>query len=142
MSIKNVNKLFSNMKQNKYKLIYQKLGNYNDLQIIVYSDAAHGNLPNGVSQGGYIIFLCGYQNMCVPLNWQSKRIQKVVQSSLTAEALASSDALDDAVYWMKLFSEVMFNNNYKIPIQIVIDNKSLYKSLFLKKNVYVLILHL
>ena len=55
-SIKNVNKLFSNMKQNECKLIYQKLGNDNDLRIIVYSDAAHGNLSNGGSQGGYTYF--------------------------------------------------------------------------------------
>ena len=33
-SMKNINKLFSNMKQNECKLIYQKLGNDNDLQII------------------------------------------------------------------------------------------------------------
>ena len=55
-SIKKVNKLFSNMKQNECKLIYEKLGNDNELQIIVYSDAAHRNLPNGGSQGGYISF--------------------------------------------------------------------------------------
>ena len=116
-SIKNVNKLFSNMKQNECKLIYQKLGNDNDLRIIVYYDAAHGNLPNGGSQGGYIIFLCGDLNMCVPLIWQSKR--RVVRSFLAAEALALTDALEDAVYMIKLFSEVMFNNNYKIPIEIV-----------------------
>ena len=72
--------------------------------------------------------------MCVPLNWHSKHIQIVVGSSLAAEALALLDALDDAVYLMKLFSEVMFNN-YKIPMKIVIDNKSLYESLFSKKNV-------
>ena len=29
----------------------------------------------------------------------------------------------------------MFNNNYKIPVKIVIDNKLLYESLFLKKSV-------
>ena len=53
------------MKQNECKLIYQKLGNDNDLRIIrVYSDAALGNLPNGCSQGGYVIFLCGYR-ICV-----------------------------------------------------------------------------
>ena len=55
--------------------------------------------------------------MCVPLIWQSKR--RVVRSFLAAEALALTDALDDAVYMIKLFSEVMFNNNYKIPIEIV-----------------------
>ena len=88
LSMKNVNKLFSNMKQNECKLIYQKLGNDNDLRIIVYSDAAHRNLPNGGSQGGYVIFLCRFRNMCVPLNWQSKRIRRGVRSSLAAEALA------------------------------------------------------
>ena len=36
------------MKQNECKLIYQKLGNDNDLRIIVHSDAAYGNLPNGI----------------------------------------------------------------------------------------------
>ena len=30
-------------------------------------------------------------------------------------------------YLMKLFSEVMFNSNSKIPIEVVIDNKSLFK---------------
>ena len=135
-SIKNYfSKWFSNMKQNECKLIYQKLGKDNDLRITVYSDVALRNLPNGGSQGGYIIFLCRYWNMCVPLNWQSKRIWRVVQSFLAAEALALSDALGDAVYLMKLFSEVMFNNNYKIPVKIVIDNKLLYESLFLKKSV-------
>ena len=64
LSMKNVNKLFSKMKLNKCKLIYQKLGNDNDLRIIVYSDAAHGNLPNGGSQVGHVIFLCGYRKMC------------------------------------------------------------------------------
>ena len=52
------------------------------------------------------IFLCRYRNICVPLNWQSKRIRRVVWSPLAAEALALSDALDDVVYLMKLFSEV------------------------------------
>ena len=69
--------------------------------------------------------------MCAPLNWQS--IWRVVQSSLANEALALSDALDDAVYLMKLFSEVMFNN-YKIPIKIVIDNKSLMNHYFQRKT--------
>ena len=109
------------MKQNECKLIYQKLGNDNDLRIIVYSDAAHRNPPNRGSQGCYVLVLMDYQNICVPLNWQSKRIRRVVRSSLAAEALMLSDALDDAVYLMKLFSEIMFRNNYKIPIEIVID---------------------
>ena len=72
--------------------------------------------------------------MCSPLNWQSKRIQRIVRSSLAAEILALSDALNDAIYLRKLFSEIMFNDNYDISIEIIID-KSLYDALFSKKNV-------
>ena len=43
---------------------------------------------------------------------------------------------------MKLFSEILFNNYYKIPIEIAIDNKSLYESLFSKKNVIEKCLHI
>ena len=70
-----------------------------------------------------------------PINWQSKCIRRIVRSSLAAETLALSDALDDAIYLRKLFSEIMFNDNYDIPIEIIIDNKSLYDALFSKKNV-------
>ena len=72
--------------------------------------------------------------MCSPLNWQSKRIRRIVRSSLAAEILALSDALNDAIYLRKLFSEIMFNDNYDISIEIIID-KSLYDALFSKKNV-------
>ena len=39
-------------------------------------------------------YFYAYVEICVPLNWKLKR--RVVQSSLAAEALALSDALDDA----------------------------------------------
>ena len=71
--MKIINKIFAHIKQNNCCVRYQKLGNESDLHII-YSDAAHGNLPNGRSQDGYVIFLCGHNRMCSPLNWQSKRI--------------------------------------------------------------------
>ena len=38
--------------------------------------------------------------ICVPLNWKSKRIGRVVQSSLATESLTLSDALD---YFLKLY---------------------------------------
>ena len=70
-----------------------------------------------------------------PLNWQSQCIRRIVHSSLAAETLALSDALDDAIYLRKLFPEIMFNDNYDIPIKIIISNKLLYDVLFSNKNV-------
>ena len=45
-----------------------KARNESDLHIVIYSDGAHGNLTNGVSQDGYVILLCGRNRMCSPLN--------------------------------------------------------------------------
>ena len=87
-----------------------------------------------MSQGSYAIFLCGRNRMCSPLNRQTKLIQRIFPSSLAAETLVLSDAFDDAIYLRKLFSEIMFNDNYDIPLKIIIDNKSLYDTLFSKKN--------
>ena len=50
-----------------------------------------------------------------------------VWNKTNANQLPLSDALNDAVCLMKLFSEVMFTSNSKIPIEVVIDNKSLFK---------------
>ena len=77
-----------------------------------------------------------------PLNWQSKCIRRIVRSSLAAETLALSDALDDAIYLRKLFSEIMCNDNYDIPIKIIINNKSLYDALFSNKNIIEKCLHI
>ena len=70
----------------------QKLENESDLHIAIYSDVAHGNLPNEGSQGSYVIFLCGRNRICSPLNWrsQSKHIRRIACSFLAAETLTLS----------------------------------------------------
>ena len=67
-SLKTINKIFANIKQNHRCVRYQKLGNESDLHIVIYSDAAHGNLLIGGNQGGYVSFFCGRNRMCSPLN--------------------------------------------------------------------------
>ena len=45
---------------------------------------------------------------CSILNWQSKTIKRVF-SSLAADTLALSDAIDDGIYISELISELEFN---------------------------------
>ena len=105
------------------------------MKLVIYADAAHGNLANGASQDGYLIFLVGENNKCVLLNLQSRRIWRVVRSSLAAETLALSDAADNGIYLAKMLSELLFNNSYCVPTEVVTDSKSLYDALHSKKNV-------
>ena len=69
------------------------------------------------------------------LNWQSKRIRRAVRSSLAAETLSLSDATNNGIYSSKVLSELLFNNTYCIPIEVVTDSKYLYDALHSKKNV-------
>ena len=56
---------------NKLCLRYENLGDDSSLKLVVYADAAYGNLPDGGSQGGYFISPVGQNRKCSLLSWQS-----------------------------------------------------------------------
>ena len=89
-------------------LHYEILGDASSLKLVVYADAAHGNLPDGGVQGGHFIFLVGQNRECSLLSWQSKKIQRIAPSSLAADTLSLSNAVDTTVLLNKMFSEIYF----------------------------------
>merc|ERR1712080_27025 len=95
-------------------------------------DASLNNLPNGGSQGAYIILICDNNNNVSPIKWQSKRIKRVVKSTLAAECLAFRDAADNAFYIKTMFMELL---NVDMEIHGVVDNNSLVDSSYSKTNV-------
>ena len=93
-----VNKIIVKAKSLKMSMKFQKLGDCNKLSLTVFSDASLGNMSEGGSQGGFIILLTSETNKCSPIWWNSKKIRRVVRSSLAAETLAMSEGIDTAVY--------------------------------------------
>ena len=63
------------------------------------------------------------------------KILRVVKSTLAAETLAASDAIDNAYYIGNIISQILFNGEREIPVELYIDNRSLYDNLFSVKNV-------
>ena len=108
--------------------------NPENLRIAVYV-ATLASSSNGGSQDGYLIFIVGENRKCSSLNWQSKRIKRVVRSSLSAETLVFCDALDDAIFLQQMVSELLFNKTFIIPIDVYTDNRSLYNILNLTNAV-------
>ena len=96
--VKYANKVITHLKHDPAQIIYKQLGKDENLKLVMFASASHGNLPNWESQLGYLTFLVGENIKCSILNWQSKRIKWVVRSSLAAETLAFSDATDDEIY--------------------------------------------
>ena len=117
-------------------MYFPKLNDLNNCKLVVYSDASHANLPNGVSSaGGFIIFLADNKGNVCPLYWESRKIRRVVKSTLAAETLAAADAIDNAYYLGEILSQFLFKNEKDIPIELYVDNRSLYDNVFSVKNV-------
>ena len=67
--------------------------------------------------------------------WQSKRLPRVVKSTITSETLAQLEAVDTAFWVSKLNTEVTGNyidrnaNNVK-PIECFIDSRQLVEAVY------------
>ena len=81
------------------------------LRFMGVHDAAHANLEGGASQQGHLILAvhASTTNCRVPvsvLSWQSKKIKRVVRSSLAAETCSMSTC-QDHLDWMRTMWEQM-----------------------------------
>ena len=88
------NKVLRRAKGTEYCLTYLPLGNASNWRIVSFSDASWGNLPDGGSQGGHLIFLVGECGVANLISWQSHRLKRVARSTIAAETLSSVDACD------------------------------------------------
>ena len=55
-----------------------------NFKIVCYNDSSLGNLKDGGSQGGFIIYPVGENNVSSPLMWKSKKLCRVVKSAMAA----------------------------------------------------------
>ena len=121
-----VKKLINKIKDNQYTLRYQPL----DLpsKIVLFTDAAFGNLSDGGSQDGHVMFLVDKHNKSNLISWQSKRIKCIVCSILTAKTIAMMDGVESVIYISVLLKELHLQLN-NIPIETYTDNQSLHDAL-------------
>nr|XP_006813919.1 PREDICTED: uncharacterized protein LOC102802092 [Saccoglossus kowalevskii] len=117
------------LKSDSVPVKFQHLGD-GELSLVVFSDASLGNLPDGSSQGGYLIFLMGETGKFSPICWNSKKIRRVVRSTLAGETLAMADGIDSAMFISTLYVELTGSDSRytKLPLVCVTDCKSLYEA--------------
>ena len=70
-----VNKVIERLKSGHVPLKFQHLGD-GKLSLFVFSDATLGNLPDGGSQGGYLIFLVGQKKLFSLIHWNFKKLEE------------------------------------------------------------------
>ena len=130
--IKKANKLIRTCKATDVHLFFPKL-NLESIKVKGYTDASYGKLNDGGSQGGLYIELDDGVNSS-PIYWQSRKIQRIVDSAMAAETLAMKTGLAAAHAVSSLVSEILYDSAKPVEIQMVTDNRQLYETSYSTKS--------
>ena len=122
--LKQANKIVRRAKGMEYNLTFHSLGDPSTWEIVCYSDASWGNLPDGGSQGGFLLFLTGEDGIANLITWQSHRLKRVARSTIAAETLSLVDACEASILIANQLRE-MLDCKDALPITLVTDNESL-----------------
>ena len=131
--IKNANKSIRKAKAKEINIKFNNIGNLKQGEIVCFTDASFRNLKGEGSQGGHIIFLKGTDNFS-PITWQSKKIKRIVKSTLAAEALALDEAADSCFYLKTILQEIT-GQNTGYPIILKTDSRNLHDAVHSTKTI-------
>ena len=120
--LKTAKKMLVKLKEHECKVVFPSL-DMSQVQLEVYTDAAHANLPDGISSTyAFVVFLVDKHRNACTLSWKANKIHRVVNSTLAAETLALNKGLDEAMYLRKILCE-LYPKMY-IPIEVWLTTKA------------------
>ena len=128
-----LNKVILRITTDNVKLCFPKMHPLGDCYLECFSDASFANLAGNGSQGGFVIFLRDSSGSRCPIYWQTRKIRRVVKSTLSSETLALLECAETAIYLVNILSEL--SRCGKIKIYCFVDNRSLVDALYSCKNV-------
>ena len=127
-----LNKLVERVKNLSVHLYFPRLDSTKRYTIKCFTDASFRNLQNEGSQAGFIIFICNIEeDMRCPIYWQSRRIDRVVDSTLAAETAALHEGAKTAVYLATVIKQLI--PDIVLQVKCITDNKSLVDALYSTK---------
>ena len=127
-----LNKLVVRLKSSHVNIYFPKFDSLKHCTIKCYTDASFRNLPQEGSQAGYIIFIENDGEKCKsPIFWKSKKISRVVDSTLAAETLALHEGAKTSIYLATVVKQLLPNTITKVIC--ITDNKSLVDALYSTK---------
>ena len=127
-----LNKLIRKVNAVDLTLYFPQMLDLEKCTLECYTDASFANLADCGSQGGYIIFLRDERGRKSPITWQSRKIRRVVKSTLAAETLALVEGAEVCIYIQRIIAEMM---NTELNINCSVDNKSLVDALHSTKSI-------
>ena len=124
-NVKETNKVIRRLKSEDVSLLFPSTFDFGSCEIVTFCDSGFANLPDCGSQEGVITFLVDQNGCYCVVAWYSKRIKRVVNSSLAAECLAAVDAAETSILLRAKLQELLCLVDRTIKISILSDSKSL-----------------
>ena len=128
------NKVIRRLKCQDVSLSFHAEMNLTDCFLVSFCDASFGNLPNGGSQGAFFTLLVDKAGNYAPIAWQSRRIRRVVKSTIAAECLAAIEAAESSYLMASILKDIL-GDRCKIQTMICWDNRGLCDSVFASTTV-------
>jgi len=127
--LRNINRIIEKVKKEENKIIYKKLGNREDLQIIGIVDASYKT--DNKSIAGMLIALANKDmTKASPLMWKTKQIVRVCHSSKDAETLSMTKMIDEVTYMARHVEILLYGKyNKKMDVRIYTDSEPTLESI-------------
>ena len=134
--MKDANKIVKQAKSETSQIKFGRIGKFENLKILAFSDAAHLNADNKCrGTSGRIIYLSNADETKVsPLAWKSKTIPQVCKSAKAAETRALDICADEAIFIARVLHEILTgkkgqSKGKQMPVTIKCDSKGLKDTL-------------
>ena len=128
-------KVIRQLKEGDSKITFPALSRPERWKIVVFSDASHANICDGVgSVGAHIVMIVEDVKCCV-VSWYAGKIKRVVRSTLAAEALSLQEGIEDATYIRHHLETLIALPAGTMPLIAIVDNKSLVEAVHSTKLV-------
>lgn len=101
--------------------------------VVSYCDASFANLMNAGSQGAFVTFIADQDGKYSPIAWQSRKIRRVVKSTIAAECLAAVEAAEMTVFIATVFKDI-FRSPKSIATKVFCDSKNLVNAVHSSTN--------
>ena len=119
------NKIVMKVQGQSLNLSFSSDFDSSSVRIVSFCDAAFTNLSDYGSQGGFMNFIVDKKGSYSLVSWQSKRIKRVVNSSLSAECLVAFEAAEMFILLRTKIEEMLCLTPESIHVSVLSDNKSL-----------------
>ena len=128
-------KVLQKIKRKTTKITIPDMGAAEDWVLVVYTDAATKKIDEAFSVSGYVLFLVNRKTYAAtPITWSSKKIERVVSSSLAAETLALVKVIGIIYFTKEILKQMYGKGQGNVPCLTMVDSKDLFEAVHNVKN--------